>query len=698
MKQRTRPSFVVELALGLLPWGGACAGDGAAPSGPVGATSPDGRVRIELDLVKTAGSATVPVLRVVFRGRPVLQPSPLQIDLADGTRLGADTIIESSSTKSIQAEYRQHPGKRSRVIDRGEETVIELRERAEGGPPGARRWQVVVRASDDGAAFRYGFPAQEGWRSLAIAGERTAFALPGDAVAWALPLNGFTTSYEKRYDRRPVAQVPGDWLLGLPLLLELPGTGWAAITEADLNDYAGMYLARAEGPGSTLISRLSPLPAEPKVAVRAGLPHQSPWRVLLIADRPGRLIESDLILSLNAPCALADTSWIRPGQTTFPWWNGYFEAKVPFQPGLNTATVKYYIDFCAEAGIPYHSLDGLGNTAWYGGPIVPYEGANPIRGVEGLDLAEVLRHAKARRVGIRLWMHWGAAKAHMARSFPLYREWGIEGVMIDFMDRDDQEMIAFQRALLRTAADNRLTVTFHGVGKPTGLERTYPNLLTSEGVLNLEYDKWDPVGVPPEHEVTVPFTRMLAGPLDFHQGSFRTVPVAEFRPRYEAPLIMGTPCRTLASYVVYQNHLPMVADYPSAYRGHPALPVLTKIPATWDDTKVLDGTIGAFLVVARRRGEGWWIGAMTDREGRTVRIPLDFLGGGRFHAEIYRDELAAPHRLVRDTRDVDAHDVLTVPLAAAGGALIRLSPTTGPRPESLKNAGTGSESSRGLSP
>src|SRR5262249_1131346 len=216
------------------------------------------------------------------------------------------------------------------------------------------------------------------------------------------PLNSFTTSFEKLYQAKRVREIPKDWLLGLPLLVECPGHGWAAVTEANLTDYAGMYLAHPDERSATLTSRLSPPPREPKVAVRASLPHASPWRVILSADDPGRLIESDLILDLNEPCALKDTSWIKPGKTTFPWWNGYYEEKVPFKPGLNTATMKYYVDFCSEVGIPYHSLDGVGNTAWYGGPIVPYEGAPPTKGVEGLDLPEVIQHAKAKGVRLRL--------------------------------------------------------------------------------------------------------------------------------------------------------------------------------------------------------------------------------------------------------------------------------------------------------
>jgi len=651
--------------------GSKAAEDATGSSSRVVVSSPDGRVRAEVVLDRTEGQGAAPRYNVSFRGRPVVLPSPLGIEPAEGHPLGSGSTIEGVVTRSVRESYRQFPGKRLRVVNHCAEAVISLRERDAPG----RRWEVVVRAYDDGAAFRYRFPAQEGWTRLGVAGERTGFRLPDDAVAYALRLDGFTTSHEGRYKTTPVADIPGDWLLGLPLLVELPGTGWAAVAEANLTDYAGLYLARDGGRGAGLVARLSPLPGEPKVAVRADLPHESPWRVLMVADKVERLVESDLVLNLNAPCAIADTSWIRPGKTTFPWWNGFYEKGVPFTMGLNTATARYYIDFCAEAGIPYHSLDGLDNVAWYGGSIVPYGGADITRGIEGLDLREVLNYARSKGVKVRLWMHWKAAEAHMERAFPLYREWGVEGVMLDFMDRDDQTMVTFLRKALKTAADNRLTVTLHGVGAPTGLERTYPNLLTSEAVLNLEHDKWDKLGVPPEHELTVPFTRMLAGPLDFHQGSLRGVPVGEFRPRNEAPLVMGTPCRTLASYVVFQNHLPMAADYPSAYRGHPALPVLAKIPSTWDDTRCLSAAVGKFAVMARRHGDEWWVGGMTDRKARDVEIPLDFLGPGKFDATVYRDDLKAAFRLAEETSEVGPGNVLRAALAPAGGVLVHLKPS-----------------------
>jgi alpha-glucosidase len=298
--------------------------------------------------------------------------------------------------------------------------------------------------------------------------------------------------------------------------------------------------------------------------------------------------------------------------------------------------------------------------------------------VPEIDLPEVLSYARQKGVRLRLWLHWQAAKTHMRTAFPLYEKWGIEGVMLDFMDRDDQEMVNFLHEAVRLAAQHRLTVTMHGAAKPTGLCRTYPNLLTTEGVLNLEYNKWDSQGVPPEHEVTVPFIRMLAGPLDFHQGSFRHVWPREYEPRNVAPVVKGTRARTLASYVVFENHLPMVADYPAAYRKQPGLEFLGHVPATWDETRVLGGAVGQYITIARRSGQQWYVGSMTDGSPRQLAIPLDFLGPGQFVAEVYADDLAAPDqpsKLIFRRLEVSAGETLRTDLAPAGGHVIRLIPS-----------------------
>ncbi|HEV2687563.1 MAG TPA: glycoside hydrolase family 97 N-terminal domain-containing protein, partial [Bryobacteraceae bacterium] len=450
--------------------------------------SPDGQVVFDLS---ASGGVRY---RVAYQNHPVILESPIAVELADGVTLGPGAAVESSETHEVNETYTQPIGKRSQIVNHYRETVITFRQRD------ALRWQLVVRAYDDGVAFRYRFPGNQGRAEIAIARENDIFTFPDATTGYALPLNSFSTSYEARYAKKAIGEIPADWLLGMPLLAEVPGAGWAAVTEANLTDYAGMYLARAPGGDAALVSRLSPLPGSPAVAVRAKLPHDSPWRVVMVGPSPGRLLESDLLLNLNEPSAIADTSWIHSGKTTFPWWNGFYEKDVPFKIGLNTETAKYYIDFCAEHHIPCHSLDGKGSTAWYGGPITPYKGADIVQGTDGLDLQEVLRYAKEKGVRMRLWMHWGAAKAHMKAAFPLYEKWGVEGVMIDFMDRDDQEMIRFLREVLETAAAHHLTVTFHGVCKPTGLVRTFPNLLTSEGAMNYEYDKWDKIGIPPEHD------------------------------------------------------------------------------------------------------------------------------------------------------------------------------------------------------
>jgi alpha-glucosidase len=652
-------------------------GCAAEAQNPVVVQSPDGRVHVELFARAASGAPGQLQYRVTSWDQPVVAASNLGVRLKDGTELGRNSMVVGSKSLAIDSSFEQFPGKRRQVIDRAIETTLTLRER--GAKP--LEWQLIVRAYDDGVALRYRFPKQPGWSNLQLAGELTEFVFPADAVATMLPLPGFTTSHENRYERRRVEEIPADRLLGLPLLLQLPRGGWAAVLEANLTHYAGMYLARATGARSNLVTRLAPRPDDPQVAVRATLPHESPWRLILVGTNARQLLESDTVLKLNAPSVIKDTSWIEPGKTTFPWWNDFYEVGVPFEMGLNTKTAKYYIDFCAEYGIPYHTLDGVNDVAWYGGRIAPYEGTDITKGIDGLDLKEVIDYARQKGVRLRLWMHWEAAKKHMARAFPLYRAWGIEGVMIDFMDRDDQEMVNFQRELLQLAADNHLTVTFHGVAAPTGLERTFPNLLNSEAVRNLEYDKWDEEGVTPEHDVTVPLTRMLAGPLDYHQGTLRGVPLERFEPRVAAPVVIGTPVRMLASYVVLQNHLPMMADYPSAYRAHPLTRVMASVPATWDDTRALAARVGEEVAVARRSGNDWWIGAMTDRHAREVRLPLSFLPAGMFQADIYTDDLAAEHGFKRETRAVTPVDELSLRLAAAGGALVKLSLIPEPPPK-----------------
>ncbi|MPZ20297.1 MAG: glycoside hydrolase family 97 protein [Luteitalea sp.] len=634
--------------------------------------SPNGNSRVVVGLCEVAGKPGVACYDVSWRGTMVIRRATLGVDLVDSEPLGSNLAIVEVARRQGDMRYPVYPGKSSMARDHYREAVISLEERT--APH--RRLDVHFRAYDDGVAFRYRFPEQPGMTTLTIGEERSTFAFDGEPEAHILPLDTFTTPYEVRYQRIPLKDVSPDALLGLPLLLEHPNGIWTALTEANLTDYAAMYVTAIDGRPGALTSRLSPRPDEPRVKVKAKAPHVSPWRVLMMADDPGRLIESNLVLNLNDPSVIEDTSWIKPGKTTFPWWNGYELGDAGFRGGLNTQTMKHYIDFCAETGIEYHSLDGL-ERAWYDGPINPYQGADITTSVPEIDLPEVIEYARQRGVRLRLWMHWEAARAHMKTAFPVYERWGIEGVMLDFMNRDDQEMVRFLHEAIQLAAKHRLTVTLHGAAKPTGLRRTYPNLLTSEAVMNLEYNKWDAEGISPKHELTVPFVRMLAGPLDFHQGSFRHVWPRAYTPRRIAPVVQGTRARALASYVVLENHLPMVADYPAAYRHQQGLALLAEIPATWDDTRVVSGAVGQYITIARRSGELWYVGSMTDGAGRKLTIPLDFLGPGQFVAEVYADDLDAPDepsKLTRRRLQVSAADRLRAELAPAGGQVIRLAP------------------------
>ena len=260
-------------------------------------------------------------------------------------------------------------------------------------------------------------------------------------------------------------------------------------------------------------------------------------------------------------------------------------------------------------------------------------------------------------------------------AFPLYEKWGVEGVMVDFMDRDDQEMVKFYHDVAEKAARHKLTVVWHGAYKPTGMERTWPNVLTYEAALNQEYNKWDAKGTPPEHGLDVALVRMLAGPVDYHQGGMRNVLPADFQPHYNSPTVQGTRGQQLATYIVYQNHLAMMADYPAAYRGQPDLPFLVHIPTTWDETRVLRAEFGKCVAIARRSGQDWYIGAMTASEPQSLDLPLTFLGPGQFRAEIWTDDRAAgPTVVVRSEQIVAANDTLHIEIPPSGGAAIRLTP------------------------
>jgi len=627
-------------------------------------TSPSGSITFSFDPINSS-----PAYKVFFKGNQLIQNSSIGLSFN-----GKDF---STNIHSLKPQYREDiedyeliVGKAKKVKDRYREIRIPLEDNSK-----LAQVNFVARVFNDGIAFRYEFVRGYGKDSLVLTDERTTFKFPAGTIARTLQLPNYASSHEGYYNMLPIDQWKEGALMDMPSLFEVPGKNFVAITEASLVDYAGMYLSRE---GNVIRSMLSPLPKQGLIKVKAAFPHKSPWRVMLISDRIGTLIESNIITDLNEPCAIQDLSWIKPGKTTFPWWNGNVLPDTLNAPGNNFITQKYYIDFCARNGIEYHSVVEYGLHQWYvddGISFMPGPHSDATRAVPGLDMKQVCDYAKSKNVGVRVWVHWRALYPKIDSAFAHYEKWGLSGMMVDFMDRDDQEMVNIQNEILRKAALHHLHVQFHGAYKPTGLNRTYPNEFTREGTLNYEINKWDRNGLSPDHDIIIPFTRMLAGSTDYHLGGFRAVPKEKFVTQYTRPLMLGTRAHQLAMYVVLENYLGMVCDYPEAYEGQPGFDFLKEVPTVWDETKVVDAKVGEYIVIARRKGKEWFIGAITNHELRSISVPLSFLPSGNYEATIYSDAEDAstqPNHLIIKVISVTAQSNVLVQLTASGGMVAHI--------------------------
>lgn len=628
--------------------------------------SPDGSIDVTIGQdAATKG----PTYAIAFHGRPVIAPSPLGLAFESYKKLGPDTAVTSTTRANADTRYSVLAGKTSFARDRYTELTLGLTEMG-----GARRQlEIVFRAYDDGVAFRYRLPVQPGFTDLRLAGELTEFAFPADYRCWGLNLGRFDTSHEGEYDPLNASQVRPHNLFETPVTCRTGiGDTSFALTEADLRDYSGSYLTGRETGALGFATRLSPRLDDPGVAVKADIRTTgltTPWRVVMLGDRPGKLIESTILTSLN-PAPRGDFSWVKPGKTAWDWWNGPTLKALP-SAGMNDATIKAYIDFAAANGLPYMLID----DGWYvnsgGGPVV-YPGADIMTTVPAIDLPGLVRYAADRKVGLWLWANWRVLDANMDTVFARYAGMGIKGFKVDFMDRSDQQIVEFYQRIFKASADHRLMLDLHGAYHPTGATRTWPQFLTQEGVLGAEYNKWTR-RITARHNVTLPFTRGLAGPYDYTPGGFRNATPATFRIEPQTPMVQTTRGQALAMYVVFDSPFMGVSDSPDNYAGAAGFDFVRAVPATWDETRVVSGAIGERIVTARRSGRDWYVGAMTDETARTLDVPLDFLGSGRFTATIWQDG-ASPTDVVTTTRIVTARDTLNLTLAGSGGGAIRLVP------------------------
>ncbi|HYG35301.1 MAG TPA: glycoside hydrolase family 97 catalytic domain-containing protein, partial [Clostridia bacterium] len=384
----------------------------------------------------------------------------------------------------------------------------------------------------------------------------------------------------------------------------------------------------------------------------------SPWRVLIIGREPGRLIESDLVLNLSTPCQLADSSWVKPGKMAWDhWWSGDVR--------MDTSTLKDYIQLAADMGWPYQLID----WQWYGEFNKPNSDITKVN--PAVDMEEVRKFAKEKGVKLWLWLYWSDVDRNDAykKAFALYKDWGMVGVKIDFMDRDDQEMVNWYEKITKAAAEHKLMVNFHGAFKTSGFNRTYPNQITREGILGNEYNRWSK-SVTPEHKLMLPFTRFLAGPGDYTPGGFLNRQPDQFKADGKRAQVQGTRAAELALFVAYDSPLCCVCDHPSHYSGQPGAGFLKVVPTVWDETRVLQGEPGKLLLIARRSGEDWFIAGLTDSNARTMAVPLDFLKRGRWDLRLWKDagdsNVNAEH-IATEERLVQANEALSIHLAPAGG-------------------------------
>jgi alpha-glucosidase len=664
---RVRSSSVsAGLVLGFL-----CAVAVHAQTEPVEINSPDHRITLHFAVKPgkevSSGDGQL-VYSIDFHGKPMFEDSALRMELANQPALGATVRIAGITRGSGVDQYELLTGKTSEVRDAYNDITVDVSESSTSG----RRFSVEARVYNDAVAFRYRIPQQPSLDRYQLTQEDTEFRAVTDATAWTLRLPNYQSGYESEYTQQVLSALSNQGgvssyiLNGSPALLHLPGIAWAAVGEADLEGNSAMYLENPTGNwgGHYLVSKISPPVDGHGSAVDAPLPHDSAWRVVMIGDKPGDLIESTVMTDLNPPSRVSDTSWIHDGKASWDWWDG--DIGPDGKSAFTTETMKYYVDFAAQSDFRYMMLD----AGWSTSDITKLRG--------NVDVPELVRYAATKNVKIWIWLYSKSVTAQMKDAFPLYEKWGVAGVKIDFILRNDQQGIQWYYDVAKSASEHHLLVDFHGATQPWGIERTYPNVLNYEAVLGLENNKAGRRDGPVDRTV-FPFTRMLTGAMDYTPGGFNNVTEENFVALDKNPMVMGTRAQQLALYVVFQAGLEMVSDVPSLYVNDPSFQFLRDVPTTWDATHVLAGEPGEFITIARRNGREWYLGSITNWTPRDLRIPLQFLGKGAYRAEIYVDATDSgenPKHISIRKQTVRSGDTLSFSLVKGGGCAIRFVPLT----------------------
>lgn len=630
-------------------------------------TSPDGHIAVTIANHETLNYS------VQLDGKTLIAPSPMGFQLKNEPDMKGNFSVENEAEvkNGIEAWTPVVRNKHAQCSVPYQELTLNLKEK-DGQ---RRRMDVAFRVMNDGVAFKYTLYGVSELGNRQITKELTGYAMPEAASLWipnfAYTDNGkeYKSSQEGEFVETPVKNIPADIHAGLPGLIKVDETNWLALTEAHLYNYPAFYLGRsteAKDGYQLLDTKLTPIWGEDEsgVKVRFSEKNESPWRVIMVGHNPGKFIESEIVRSLNPDCALKSTSWIKPGMSAWDhWWSG--EVK------MEQEVIKQYIDFAAREKWPYMLID----WTWYGPYCTPEADIAAV--APQLDMPELIRYAKAQNVDIWLWLRCEDANNNdqYKMAFPLYHKWGVKGVKIDFMDRDDQDMVNWYHRIIKATAENELMLDFHGAYKPDGIERTYPHLLTREGVMGGEYYKFSD-RVTPEHNVTLAYTRLLAGQMDYTPGGFLNVTREQFK-QQSPTLVSNTRAAELAKFVVYESPFTCFCDHPENVYGQVGEDFVQQVPTTWDDIHFIDGTPDTYVALAKKSYDKWYVGIINNSQQRTVSLDLRFLPKGKYTLEYWRDGKKA-NTVATDcehkTQSVTTDKPITVELARAGGYVCILSP------------------------
>jgi alpha-glucosidase len=530
-------------------------------------------------------------------------------------------------------------------------------------------YAVSFRVFDNGIAYRFETSMKE---EITVKNEEVGLNFPGDYNVLFPEEETLYSHYERIYLDQKLSLLEAGKFCSLPALVKADNNVKIGITEADLFDYPCLFM---EATGKSSFKSKFPhviLKSNPKgdreiqniqeadyIAKTSGT-RNFPWRVFMISTEDARLVENQMVFLLSRENQLTETSWIKPGLVAWDWWNENNIYGVDFKAGLDTKTYKYYIDFASKNKIPYIILD----EGWTKSTTNIKE-ANP-----DLNLQELIAYGKSKNVDIILWCLWNALDADMNTILDLYSKWGAKGIKVDFMARSEQYMVNFYERSAKACADRKLLIDFHGAFKPSGMARAYPNIINHEGVKGMENCKWSK-DITPEHDVTLCFTRMLAGPMDYTPGAMNNKNEKDYSISFSHPMSQGTRCHQLAMYVCYDAPLQMLNDSPSNYyKETESTSFISKMPTVWDDTKILEAKVGDYILTARHKDSDWYLGAMTDWTARSLNVDLSFLGEGNYEIEIMQDGINADmscNDYKRVVKQVTKADKLKIDLAKGGG-------------------------------